>query len=159
MAVCALITLLEGYTNHPQYWKKLGEVFERLENLEMVCYCILKAKWLHISVEKTVTGFAKDKNKEDQTYLSTLLEDFELEMRTRLEETVRASIFGKPSKEEKENGEEFVDLGSSRLRKEKEESVAKRQSSSIPLHPPKWIHDLPSAQDFIDVFTKNCLKR
>ena len=159
MAACALITLLERYTNHPQYWKKLGEVFQRLENLEMVCYCILKAQWLHISVEKTVTGFAKDKNKEEQTYLSTLLEDHDLEMRTQLDETVKASIFGKSLRQENEKGEEFVDLGSSKLRREKEESIAKRQSSTIPLHPPKWIHDLSSAQDFIDVFTKNCLKR
>ena len=159
MAACALITLLEGYTNHPQYWKKLGEVFQRLENLEMVCYCILKAQWLHISVEKTVTGFAKEKNKEEQTYLSTLLEDHDLEMRTRIDEIVKASIFGKSLRQENEKGEDFVDLGSSKLRREKEESIAKRQSSTIPLHPPKWIHDLSSAQDFIDVFTKNCLKR
>ena len=129
MAACALITLLEGYTNHPQYWKKLGEVFQRLENLEMVCYCILKAQWLHISVEKTVTGFAKDKNKEEQTYLSTLLEDHDLEMRTRIDEIVKASIFGKSFRQEKENGEDFVDLGSSKLRREKEESVAKIQSN------------------------------
>ena len=157
LGICALISLLQLHPSVPEHWAKLGILFKNLENAKIIsCYCLLRAKKLHEAVEKTVIGFPHTKNLKEQKNLNEILEkNFDKELCQNLEAVVNKAVFGKLSnKTEDQENADFIDLGSSKLRKTKEEQNNKSQFSKNSVHPPLWTKDSRFAQNYIDDFIK-----
>ena len=124
----------------------------------MSYYCTLRAKKLFEAVENTVRSIAHQKNLNEQKKLAEKLCERRFEENyTVIDETVDKAVFKRTLAINKgDQNEDFVDLGSSKLRKMKEESLKNKKSKSIS-HPPNWMKNASNAYECIENFVQNCL--
>ena len=158
-AACSLISLLRMHFSVPANWDQLGDVFHNLGNQKMSYYCTLRAKKLFEAVENTVRSIAHQKNLNEQKMLAEKLckRRFE-ENYTVIDETVDKAVFKRTLAINKgDQNEDFVDLGSSKLRKMKEESLKDKNSKSNS-HPPDWMKNMSNAYEYIEKFVQKCLE-
>ena len=156
-AACSLISLLGMHFSVPTHWDQLGDVFHFLGNQKMSYYCTLRAKKLFEAVENTVRSIAHQKNLNEQKKLSEKLCNRRFEVDMFIDEMVDKAVFKRTLTVNKgDQNEDFVDLGSSKLRKMKEESLKNKKSKSIS-HPPNWMKNASNAYECIENFVQNCL--
>ena len=158
-AACSLISLLGMHFSVPAHWDQLGDVFYNLGDQKMSYYCTSRAKKLLEAVENTVRSIAQQNNFNQQKKLSEKLckRRFDENVCAFIDETVDKAVFKRTVTINKgDQNDDFVDLGSSKLRKMKEESLKHKNSKSI-AHPPDWMKDTSNANECIKNFVQNCL--
>ena len=144
----------------PAHWDQLGDVFYNLGDQKMSYYCTSRAKKLLEAVENTVRSIAQQNNFNQQKKLSEKLckRRFDENVCAFIDETVDKAVFKRTVTIKKgDQNDDFVDLGSSKLRKMKEESLKDKNSKSNS-HPPDWMKNKSNATLYIENFVQKCLE-